>query len=124
MTNSSNNIDVGELVANIVNHPNFRQTLTNILQSSLPLNTVISDSNTLAIASGSLVVLGLVGQTRVLAVLLAFRQDSKRPHENTTTGTKSDIKIRQLKERFCSVMMEMATIFYVIMTRSLVGKRR
>ena len=63
MTNSNNNIDVSELVANIVNHPNFRQTLKNILQSSLPLNTVSSDSNTLAIASGSLVVLGLVTAT-------------------------------------------------------------
>ena len=30
MANSNSNIDVGELVANIVNHPDFRQTLTNI----------------------------------------------------------------------------------------------
>ena len=39
MAHSNSNIDVGELVANIVNHPDFRQTLTNILQSSSSLNT-------------------------------------------------------------------------------------
>ena len=53
--NSNSDIDVGELVANIVNHPDFRQTLTNILQSSSSLNTASSDSNTLATsASGGL----------------------------------------------------------------------
>ena len=53
--NSNSNIDVGELVANTVNHPDFRQILTNILQSLLSLNTASSDSNNLATsASGSL----------------------------------------------------------------------
>ena len=42
--NSNSNIDVGELAANVVNHPDFRQTLTNILQSSSLLNTASSHS--------------------------------------------------------------------------------
>ena len=46
--NCNSNSDLGQLVANIVNHPDFRQTLTNILQSSSSLNTASSDSNTLA----------------------------------------------------------------------------
>ena len=45
--NTNSNIDFGEPVANIVNHPDFRQTLTNILQCSSSLNTASSDSNTL-----------------------------------------------------------------------------
>ena len=60
--NSNSNIDVGELVANIVNHPDFRQTLTNILQSSSSLNTASSDSNTLATsASGGLGARPIIG---------------------------------------------------------------
>ena len=74
MANSNSNIDVGELVANIVNHPDFRQTLTNILQSSSSLNTASSESTTLATASGSLgarpITGTVVGQARVLEVLL------------------------------------------------------
>ena len=60
--NSNSNIDVGELAANVVNHPDFRQTLTNILQSSSLLNTASSDSNTLATASGGLGARSITGR--------------------------------------------------------------
>ena len=54
MANSNSLINDGQLVANIVNHPDFRLTLANILQSPSSLNTASNDSNTIATASGSL----------------------------------------------------------------------
>ena len=83
--NCNSNIDVGELAANIVNHPNFSQTLTNILQSSSSLNTASSDSNTLATSAS-----GGLGARPIYASTIASREDSRKQHENA-----------QQKEKFC-----------------------
>ena len=86
MANSISNIDVGELVANILNHPNFRQTLTNILQSSSSLNTAASESNPIATASGSLGARPITGRASESisrsATSTSSRQDIRRQDEN------------------------------------------
>ena len=89
--NCNSNSDLGQLVANIVNHPDFRQTLTNILQSSSSLNTASSDSNTLATSArggpGARPITVTGGRTSEnisssSASTIASRQDSRRQHES------------------------------------------
>ena len=139
MAHSNSNIDVGELVANIVNHPDFRQTLTNILQSSSSLNTASSESNPLATASGSLGARPITGRTSEnissSAATTSSRQDIRRQDENlaaegealfsrggngnnfsfncgTVTGREEDSSSRQNNRRqYQSPAAEMAALF-------------
>ena len=59
-------------------------------------------------------VLSLVGQARVLAVLLVLLADK-------IIG--GNMKIWQQMKKLCSVVVEMATISQLMVARSLVGKR-
>ena len=137
MAHSNNNIDLGELVANTVNHPDFRQTLTNILQSSLSLNTASSESNPLATASGSLGARPITGRTseNISSSAASSRQDIRRQDENlaaegealfsrggngnnfsfkcgTVTGREEDSSSRQNNRRqYQSPAAEMAALF-------------
>lgn len=83
MFNSNSNIDVGEVV---VYHPDFPQTLTNILQSLSSLNTASSDGNTLAKAISSLGAGPITGSWTSESISsyasTTCRQDRRRQHEN------------------------------------------